>query len=347
MIILTGAVVRLTGSGLGCPTWPKCTDTSYLPHAALGINGVIEFGNRLVTFVLAVVVIGLALAAFARTDDRHPRGRIRRLLVLLAIGVPVLAIGLVVMVATDYHLAAVIGAALSYLIIVAVSLWLTREATTTADTAGRNALLQRLGLLIALGIPGQAVVGGFTVLTDLNPYVVAGHLLISFGLVAMSVWFLQTARETPRSTTTRGGHLAARWTVASLVLVLWLGTVVTGSGPHSGDEFARRTGLNPELMSHLHAAAVYLTLALTLLTWWLTRSRTALLLLVAELAQGVIGFVQFFTGLPIAIVAAHVLGSALVVAAGTLLLWHTAAGNRKSPHPTGPATNVDGIAVND
>ncbi|MFX4271254.1 COX15/CtaA family protein [Propionibacteriaceae bacterium Y1685] len=342
-IIVTGAVVRLTGSGLGCPTWPQCTDASYFPHPELGIYGVIEFGNRLLTFVLSVVVIGLALSAFALRDERHPRGRLRRLALLLTIGIPVLAVGLITMVASDYHPAAVIGVALSYLIIVVVSLWLTREAASGADDVARNALLQRLGLLIALGIPGQAVVGGFTVLSDLNPYVVAVHLIISFGLVAMSTWFLRTARRTVRTPSSGRGHLLARLTAVSLVLVLWLGTVVTGSGPHSGDENAHRTGLDPQLMSHVHAIAVYLALALTVATLWVTRSRAALLLLIIELAQGLIGFIQYFNGLPIAVVAAHLLGSGLVVAAGTNLMWHIAPSRRsdKTASQRRPDTRTD------
>ncbi|MGD7787133.1 COX15/CtaA family protein [Propionibacteriaceae bacterium Y1700] len=341
-IIVTGAVVRLTGSGLGCPTWPRCTDASYLPHPELGIYGVIEFGNRLLTFVLSVVVIGLALAAFALRDERHPRGRLRRLALLLAIGIPVLAAGLIIMVASDYYPAAVIGVAVSYLIIVAASLWLTREAASGAGEVARHALLQRLGLLIALGIPGQAVVGGFTVLTALNPYVVAVHLIISFGLVALSTWFLLAARRTPRTPVTARGTLLARLTVISLALVLWLGTVVTGSGPHSGDEHARRTGLDPQVMSHMHAAAVYLTLALTVATIWVTRSRAAVLLLIIELAQGLIGFVQYFNGLPIAVVAAHLLGSGLVVAAGANLVWHTASSSLPgSPSQRRPDSRTD------
>jgi len=110
-IIVTGAVVRLTGSGLGCPTWPKCTADSYVPHGALGIHGLIEFGNRTLTFVLIIAALGAFISAWR---NRGARSKLW---------------------------------------------WIT--------------------LGIGIGIPFQGVIGGITVLTDLNPYVVALHLLLS------------------------------------------------------------------------------------------------------------------------------------------------------------------------
>lgn len=256
VIILTGALVRLTGSGLGCPTWPRCTDTSFVPHAELGVHGVIEFSNRMLTYVLIAVVV----ATF-------------------------------------------------------VVVW--RWAGST------RSLRWHIGL-IAFGVPFQGVIGGITVLSDLNPWVVALHLVLSLALVSASTWLVLRVRP-------RGPERAAlrvrRVAVAAYVLawvVVYLGTVVTGSGPHAGDANAPRNGLNPEVMSHVHAAGVYVLVAVTLLAVLLSRGtplvRVAAALLVVELAQGLIGFVQYYTNLPVALVAAHLVGATVLVAAATWFL---------------------------
>jgi len=109
---------------------------------------------------------------------------------------------------------------------------------------------------------------------------------------------------------------------------VWLGTVVTGSGPHAGDAGARRTGLDPELLSHAHAIAVYVTIGMTLITMIILRSRQALLLLAIEVGQGLVGFVQYYNGLPVPVVALHLLGAAVAMAgAAHLLLCY-----RRVPH---------------
>ena len=69
LIVLTGAAVRVTGSGLGCPTWPRCTDTSL--YTKLTTHGVIEFGNRLLTFFVGFAAIGAFVAAFLRKPLRR------------------------------------------------------------------------------------------------------------------------------------------------------------------------------------------------------------------------------------------------------------------------------------
>jgi len=251
-IVLTGALVRLTGSGLGCPTWPKCTDESFVPHQALGINGAIEFGNRLLTYVLIVV----AIAAF-------------------------------------------------------IAIW--RWDRT-------NASLRRHMAVLALGVPFQGVIGGITVLTDLNPWIVALHLLLSMALIAGSVWLILRVR----GTVTQRRDPWVLLTYAVVWIVVYLGTVVTGSGPHAGDDEAPRNGLDPQIMSHVHAWAVYVLLALTVAVAWRLRGtpagRAAVVLFAVELAQGTIGFVQYFTDLPIALVAAHLLGAAVLLACATRLL---------------------------
>ncbi|AXT84869.1 heme A synthase [Aeromicrobium sp. A1-2] len=256
VIVLTGGLVRLTGSGLGCPTWPRCTDDSFVPHRALGVHGVIEFGNRMLTYVLIAVVIATLVAVW-------------------------------------------------------------RWSGTTRE-------LRRLALLIALGVPFQGVIGGITVLTDLNPWIVSLHLILSMLLVSASVLLVLRVR----------GFAHASWPaltrqlVIATYVVLWavvyLGTVVTGSGPHAGDVSAPRNGLDPHVMSHVHAVSVYVLVALTIACCLRLRgtpaAAAAVVLLVAELAQGTIGFVQYFTDLPIALVAVHLVGASVLVAAGTWLL---------------------------
>lgn len=258
-IVVTGGVVRLTGSGLGCPTWPKCTEESYVAHEALGINGVIEFGNRLLTYVLAAIAITVVIAVW-----------------------------------------------------------------------NRRGVVRNLAIVIAAGIPFQGVIGGITVLTDLNPYVVALHLLLSMAMVGLCVWLLDEIRSPEREAAPRNVRIASVVTLVVGWLTLWLGTVVTGSGPHSGDLESRRTGLDPALMSHIHAYAVYALIAATLVTLWLGRKhayvrRVTIVLLVIELAQGLIGWVQYLTDLPVLLVGFHMLGAALVSAGLARVLVSTRA----------------------
>lgn len=257
-IVLTGGVVRLTGSGLGCPTWPRCTEESYVPHGSLGMHGAIEFGNRLLTFALAAIALLTFLAAW-RAGRRH---------------------------------------------------------------------VTRLAFLIGLGIPTQAVIGGITVLTDLNPWVVAFHLLLSFALIGLCVLLLDRLRH--REGAERVDPRARRFAVGTFALawvVLYLGTIVTGSGPHAGDAEARRTGLDPALFSQIHAWSVYLLVGATIATIVVARrtgatllARATLFLLALEVAQGVVGYVQYFTGLPIGLVAVHLVGAALTAAGAAWVL---------------------------
>ena len=266
-IVVTGAAVRLTGSGLGCPTWPRCTDASYVAHGELGIHGVIEFGNRMLTFALTAVAILCFLAAVGS----------RR-----------------------------------------------RRAT-------------RLALVIGLGIPLQAVIGGITVLTDLNPWIVAGHFLLSMAIIMVCVALLDDLRSPERVAAPQLPRFLAWATLASGWVVLYLGTVVTGAGPHAGDTESPRNGLDPSTVSHLHAYAVYVLVALTvgLLVVavrgghpWLARV-TGLVLLI-EVLQGVLGWVQYALDLPVGLVALHMLGAALL-AAGLARITLAVQPHRASP----------------
>ncbi len=250
-IVVTGAAVRLTGSGLGCPTWPRCSDEAYTPHGELGWHGAIEFGNRLLTFVLAAVAILCFLAA----------------------------------------------------------LW-SKDRTAT-----------RLSFVIGLYIPAQAVIGGITVLTDLNPWVVSLHFLSSMVIIVFCLKLLDHLRSPPRGAAARPQRLVADATFVVGWVVLYLGTVVTGAGPHAGDEDAKRNGLDPAVTANLHAAAVYVLVALTVLLLVLAvRSRDRWLVVVTgallgiELLQGAIGWTQYVLDLPVLLVALHMLGAGLLTA---------------------------------
>jgi len=255
VLVVTGGAVRLTGSGLGCPTWPRCTDESFTPHGAMDIHSAIEFGNRLLTFVLVAIAVATFVAA-----------------------------------------------------------WQT----------GRREL-RRIALVLALGIPAQAIIGGITVLTNLNPWVVSFHLLCSLAIIGLAVVFLRRI-EDPRPTPARGPQVTLAWlTFAAAWVVLYVGTVVTGSGPHAGDVDSPRNGLDPLQVSQLHADVVFLFVGLTVGLLLTLRAvgasavaqRAVAVLLAVELGQGTIGFVQYFTDLPELLVGLHMLGAAAVSAAVT------------------------------
>ncbi|HMU36731.1 MAG TPA: COX15/CtaA family protein [Marmoricola sp.] len=257
LLVVTGGAVRLTGSGLGCPTWPHCNPGSFTPHGALTYHSAIEFGNRLLTFALAAIAIFTFVAAWQ---------------------------------------------------------------------SGRKQL-RVLALILGLAIPAQAVIGGITVLTDLNPWLVALHLLASMGLVSLGVVFLDKVNHPKASSS---GHLRPlAWAIyLSGWAVLYIGTIVTGAGPHAGSADVPRNGLDPLQWSQLHADFVFLhiglTLGLLLLLLASHAPKPALVavttLFVVQLLQGAIGYVQYFTNLPIVLVATHMLGAALIAGFMTQVL---------------------------
>jgi cytochrome c oxidase assembly protein subunit 15 len=249
VIVVTGGLVRLTGSGLGCPTWPRCTADSYLIHPRLGVHGAIEFGNRLLTLVLVVAAVLTFVSAMLYREDGRPRTDLR---------------------------------------------WLTGG--------------------LALGIPLQGVIGGVAVLTQLNPYVVGLHLLLSMVLIALSVWLVRKTWHLIPADVSRLAVIATRVTFVLMWLAIWLGTLVTGSGPHAGDENAPRNGLDGMLLTQLHTSVVYATVAASVICFILLRSRAVLLLLLVEMVQVGIGVAQYQTGLPIWLVALHLLGASLAIA---------------------------------
>jgi cytochrome c oxidase assembly protein subunit 15 len=186
-------------------------------------------------------------------------------------------------------------------------------------------------VLTFLGIPAQALLGGVTVLTGLNPWTVAAHFLLSMVLVALAtvLWLRSREPGVGQPLVRRPFVLLTAGIAAGTAVVLVLGTVVTGSGPHSGDPEAGRTGFDPELVSQLHADVVFLLLGLTvalLVALAATDApdrlrRAARDLLLVQLAQGLVGYVQYFTDLPIALVLVHMLGAVLITAFTARLVW--------------------------
>jgi heme a synthase len=264
-IVGTGGLVRLTGSGLGCPTWPRCTAESLIPTPEMGIHGVIEFGNRVLTFVLVIVAILMFLFVVRMRRERRD--------------------------------------------------------------------LFWLSLVIGLYVPLQAIIGGITVLTNLNPYVVGLHYFASVVLVALSAVLVTRvyAVPGPRRLAVPAWYAAVTHVTSALVLVtVVVGILVTGSGPHAGDGGASRNGLNPEFMQHVHSWPAYALLACTLiLVIGAARTPPALrlrlwtgLLLAVEGAQIVVGLWQARAGLPIALVNIHMVLAVLLVAAMTAVVMH-------------------------
>ncbi|MFF2788399.1 heme A synthase [Streptomyces sp. NPDC058049] len=256
VIVVTGGAVRLTGSGLGCDTWPKCTDDSLIVTQEQGFHGAIEFGNRMLTYVLSAAVGWAIIAARSAKPWRHS--------------------------------------------------------------------LTKLGWVQFFTVMANAVLGGITVLTGLNPYSVAGHFLLATALITVTTVTWQRTREGDGAPRPRvpGPVRKLAWALLATTLVLIAaGTVVTGSGPHAGDSSEiKRMPFDWDTIAHVHAVSAWLVCALGIAMWLVlrvvdapadTRAR-ARDLLVVLLAQGAIGYVQYATQVPEALVAAHMLGSCLV-----------------------------------
>lgn len=264
-LIVTGGAVRVTGSGLGCPTWPECTSGSYTPvpgQAEGAMHAWIEFGNRLLTFVLLIAALAAVILSIMYSKNQSNKLRIRTL-----------------------------------------------------------ALLQVLGIL------GQGVLGGITVLTDLHPLPVAGHFLLSIFLISGAISLRYEMVGVIKEPAVGISKPILPILIWLTLFVLIAGTIVTGSGPHAGDEQAQRFGFDPRVVSWLHADLVIALLVLTSMLYLITRQaglgiinkRVGLFLSIC-LAQGTVGYVQYFTGLPVILVAIHLLGATLVWVCGWSLV---------------------------
>ena len=281
LIIVTGAAVRLTGSGLGCPTWPSCETNHLLPHGETGYHGWIEQGNRYLTGFVSFAVAAAVLGSLIR----EPR---RRDLTWLSIG-------------------------------------------------------------LVIGVVGQAVLGGITVIFDLSPPIVMAHLLLSMALVLVAVVLHHRAGQPdgpPYPVVAPEVRAMGRALVVAAGLVIFTGTIVTGAGPHGGDEHVRRLDFAVTDVARIHGIAENIFLAATLLTLWLLRRtnapravhRDAQVLLAVLVAQAGVGYVQYFTGVPALLVGVHVAGATAVwiaVLRFHLRLW------RHETRPADPAIVPD------
>lgn len=246
LIVVTGAIVRLTGSGLGCPTWPKCTQDSLTTVPEQGLHGVIEFANRLLTFLLAAIAIW-ALVLFWKTAER------------------------------------------------------------------------KLAIALLAGVVGQALLGGLTVLTGLNSWIVGAHYFVSAILIWIAAKFVWRFHS-PTVAQASSASVLISWLVVLFgTLSIIAGVIVTGAGPHAGDAETPRNGLELELWQHFHSYPGYITLGLVVVQLALVRENRFLLrlnlgLLVALTAQAIIGVAQSRLGVPAELVALHVLGSTILIA---------------------------------
>ena len=251
-LVITGGAVRVTGSGLGCPTWPECTPGSYTPvpgQAEGQLHAWIEFGNRLLTFALFFAAVATLIAIF-RSGRRD---------------------------------------------------------------------LRLLGATQILGILGQGILGGITVLTHLNPLAVGSHLLLSILLIAAAT-SLHSRRHHPYVRTSSSELRISRVSLTHVALAftaIAIGTLVTGSGPHAGDVDAPRLNFAITTITRIHSATVWLLMIVTI--YFLLRQnlnfetkRWLQLFIALAISQGALGYIQYFLGVPEGLVALHLLGSVLV-----------------------------------
>ncbi len=251
-LVITGGAVRVTGSGLGCPTWPECTPGSYTPvpgQAEGALHAWIEFGNRLLTFALLFAALATVIAILR---------------------------------------------------------------------AGRRDL-RFLGATQVLGILGQGVLGGITVLTDLNPLAVGSHLLLSILLIAAAT-SLHSRRHHPYVRTSSTQVRISRLSLAHInvaFIAITIGTLVTGSGPHAGDVDAPRLDFAITTITRFHGLSVWLLMGITIVFLFskslnFETKRWLRIFLVLAIAQGGLGYIQYFLGVPEGLVVLHLLGSVLV-----------------------------------
>lgn len=252
LIVVTGGAVRLTGSGLGCPTWPECKPGSIVNVPEQGLHGVIEFGNRVLTFVLLIV----SIATF----------------------VTVLRLG-----------------------------------------KGNRKGFFWSSFALGLGILAQAILGGITVLTGLNSWIVGSHFLVSMVLIVIATFLVWYSRSQPRLDDNKALSIVSLLMVPTAALAIVIGVILTGSGPHAGDADTPRNGLDSLLWSHYHSYPAYLLLGLALLQLTLRLAKTGIrsarysLALLALLAFQVgLGLAQTWLGVPIVLVGLHMLGASVL-----------------------------------
>ncbi len=258
-IAVTGAFVRLTASGLGCPTWPLCTEDSLVNTPEMGIHGVIEFGNRLLTILLLIIAVAVLVVLWHVRKERR-------------------------------------------------ELWW-------------------MGVALLVVVPVQAVIGGISVWTQLNPYVVGLHFIVSVGATVVAMLIVLRVRDRDVVADVRAIPVVS-WLIAGITAFgIVFGVLTTGSGPHAGDANAPRNGLDSELLQHIHAWSAYASVALVVFA--IARSegrarRSWLVLAGGFLFQIAIGIAQARTGLPVELVGIHVLAAMIVTALATSAVYRSA-----------------------
>ncbi|WP_421084031.1 COX15/CtaA family protein [Rothia nasimurium] len=306
-LVISGGIVRLSGSGLGCDNWPRCTADSWTTTPEMGFHGIVEFGNRMLTFALVIVTVLAFLAVLGLVFPERVSARffIKKLLV---------------------------GA---------------------RAHESRYADLFNLVLLLLWGIPVQAVVGGISVWQRLNPWMITAHYMLSALMIMLAGIYLNRIYRYFEGTAAKEGLVASQtkqpvlngqpedafpasatlmrvlgWTGVILVVgLMFAGTVVTGTGPHAGDPETHRHAFNPIWVTRLHGSLVWIYCASVLAFWFLWKKNVwapafgkSLGLVLAVLAyQALVGYTQYFTGLPIWLVELHLLGSGLFALAASSL----------------------------
>lgn len=329
IIIGTGGAVRLTGSGLGCSDWPLCTPDSLVPILEVqGIHGIIEFGNRLMTGVVGIIALAVVLLVLHLFSGK--RGLVRAL--WFAVGGIAAAILTYFITTLFYGLAAAGTALLAFpfatgVLLIAIIAAAVHSVRTTA--ARRD--LVTLAWIVLAGVVAQALVGGITVLTGLNPFIVGFHYTSSLLLVCVTAAFLVRLKAAPG---TRERAVPAWFAVAThitglaLAVTIIFGVLTTGSGPHSGDADVLRHGFDATVLAHVHSWPGYILAALVLfltISAWVLRlepRRWLLVLVLAILVQVGVGIWQAREGLPPLLVGIHMVLASLSAATYTVVVLH-------------------------
>ena len=270
LIIITGSLVRLTGSGLGCADWPQCSESKFIDVSST--HAAIEQINRLFTGVVAASVILCVLLSLRLKPKRRD--------------------------------------------------------------------LIAMSIVLVAGVMMQVIIGAIVVWTGLNPFSNIAHFLVSIFLMTTAYMLVRHASifRTTDEVAPRGEPLLKGQPIENIVKTLLVatgaavvtGTLVTGSGPHAGDETAVRLGFAMPTIVRTHSAFVWLTVGVLLVSLHMTRKNTEAKKLLMRplkrfaavvLFQGAIGYLQYFLGVPIGLVAIHVATSVAVWLCALDIYW--------------------------
>nr|WP_307872199.1 COX15/CtaA family protein [Microbacterium paraoxydans] len=321
IIIGTGGAVRLTGSGLGCSDWPLCTPESLVPILEVqGVHGIIEFGNRLMTGVVGIIALTVVLLVLYTVNGRRAVTKA----LWFALG-GIIAAAVAFAIAFPFHFpASPIASGVLLLAVIAAAVHSVRTTATRRD-------LVLLAWLVLIGVVAQALVGGITVLTGLNPFIVGFHYTSSLLLVCITAAFLVRLKTAPgprERAVPAWFAVVTHVTGLALAVTILFGVLTTGSGPHSGDADVLRHGFDATVLAHVHSWPGYVLAALVLfltVTAWALRlepRRWLLVLVIAILVQVGVGVWQAREGLPPILVGIHMVLASLSAATYTVVVLH-------------------------